>query len=126
MRQHNATYYLQRLPIYSACLATLMSGVSAIVDIPMAFKIAYELMVITYGFWIAYKFARTLRLCRLVRFGIYYTYAFFVCIWLKRYPDGEDGFFGRYIDYAYLVMFMIGMCYLAYFVHKKRKGEVSC
>lgn len=126
MAKHNVTYYLQRLPIYSATAATVICGFLTFGEVPEWIKIAYELCVISYGYWVLHKFIKVLKLCFVVRSGMYYTYAFFLCLWLRRYPAGQAGLFGRYLSIAQAIMFAIGCCHLSYFAYKKHKGELNC
>lgn len=126
MSKHNVTYYLQRLPIWSAITATALAGCLTFYELPEWVKVCYELVVVSYGFWVMHKFIKVLKLCFVVRSGMYYTYFFFLCLWARRYPEGQNGIFGQYLNMAQAIMFVIGCCFLSYFIYKWCKGELKC
>jgi len=117
----------QHIPIYSAALATLLTGSLLLIDILSnhpcieCIKIIYECTVVSAGFILVFCFSWLIGMCWSQLFGIIYTYLFVLCLWLTRYPSGQYGIFGSYIPHFHALIFAIGIIYCAYVITARMK-----
>lgn len=113
----------QRLPFFSAILATILAGILLVLDFIHGsntlfhVKVIYEILVVTIGFFLIFAFSWILHFCWSQLFGILYTYIFFICLWLGRYPEGQHGIFGSYLIHIHAFLFIIGLIYTIFVIH---------
>lgn len=121
MLKHAALSSIQRIPFYASAAGTTLCIILSHTDGWFAdmSRVMYETGVITAGFWIIYVFSVYLGFCTFQRLGIYYSYLVFLCVWLRRYPDGHSGFFGQYLDHAHIFMSILGLIYLSVFIYRQ-------
>lgn len=68
-----------------------------------------EVGIILLGFYITYNFSKLLGFCLFHRILIYYTLVVMACIWLRRYPEGNNGIFDEYIHVVRITLLSIGL-----------------
>ena len=125
--KHFSCKLIQYLPILSASTATIVCAILVVFDVVFPdtstelIKVIYEMLVVSFGFLSIYCFSKLFGYCLRQRIGIYYTYFFLVCMWLRRYPNGEDGVFGNYIEEAHILMLSFGLLYVVYVLIKVHK-----
>lgn len=122
--RHLSYQTCQRLPFISAILATVLAGILLILDFIQGsntlfhVKVFYEILVVSIGFFLIFAFSWILHFCWTQLFGILYTYIFFLCLWLARYPQGSHGIFGPYLIHIHAILFIIGLFYTIFVIRQ--------
>ena len=91
-------------------VAMLLLGI----DLPVA-----EMLVIVILFVALNLLSKMLDFCLVHRMCINYALTIFVCMWLRRYAEGEYGLFGEYISVARLTLLVIGLVLVILLIRKK-------
>lgn len=89
-----------------------------------------EIGITLLGFYITYNFSRLFGFCLFHRILIYYSLIVMLCIWLRRYPEGNNGIFDNYIHIVRLTLIIIGACLFAILIYRwhrdYKRGRLSC